>query len=88
MSKNAEILVGVSHTRPTVAALSIIAGVKISGQAGNARALVLAFSFLHALLLKLLDPNPDHTRVHVHSGGPFVSQSNLVSTGIEAFPLS
>lgn len=76
MSKNAEILVGVSHTRLTVAALSIIAGVKIGGQAGSARALVLAFSFSHPLPLKLLDPIPNHNRIHVHSGGPFLNQSN------------
>lgn len=59
----------------------------MSGQADNARALVLAFSFLHPLLLKLFSPNPDHSRIHVYSGGPFVNQSNLVSTGIEAIPL-
>lgn len=60
----------------------------MSGQADNARAFVLALSFFHPLLLKLLDPSPDHTRAHLHSGGPFVNQSNWVSTGIEAFPLS
>lgn len=50
-----------SHTRSTVAASSIIAGVKISGQAGNARAHVLALSFSHPLSLKLLDTNQSYS---------------------------